>query len=133
MAEKGTTAEVLADTKTFLTGSFPLRLTSSGRIASILVSMQLEELGIDYLARRNKFIEQVTLQDVNRLAKTVLDPDNLVVVVVGGIAIRPLEHNSTSDVSRGNLWKLFVRRTVMLRRIVLNLINVPRIINIIVY
>jgi zinc protease len=83
MAEKGTTAEVLADTKTFLTGSFPLRLTSSGRIASILVSMQLEELGIDYLARRNKFIEQVTLQDVNRLAKTVLDPDNLVVVVVG--------------------------------------------------
>lgn len=83
MADQGVNEETLNDTKTYLTGSFPLRLTSSGSIASILMSIQLEGLGIDYLGRRNKYIEQVTLQDVNRLATSLLDPDNLVVVVVG--------------------------------------------------
>ncbi len=83
MADDGVNKEVLADTKTYLTGSFPLRLTSSGRIAAILVSMQLEGLGIDYLDRRNGYIEAVTLKEVNRVAKSLLDPENLVVVVVG--------------------------------------------------
>jgi len=83
MAEKGVSAEDLTDAKTYLIGSYPLRFTSSGRIASILVSMQLENLGIDYLDRRNSLVEAVTREDVNRLAKSLLDPDNLVVVVVG--------------------------------------------------
>ena len=83
MADDGVNKEVLSDTKTYLTGSFPLRLTSSGRIAAILVSMQLEGLGIDYLDRRNGYIEAVTLKEVNRVAKSLLDPENLVVVVVG--------------------------------------------------
>lgn len=83
MAEKGVTVEELQDAKTYLMGSFPLRLTSSGRIASLLVSMQREKLGIDYLNIRNKMISAVTLQDVNALAKKLLDPDNMVIVVVG--------------------------------------------------
>ncbi len=83
VAEGGVTADELADTKTYLTGSFPLRFTSSGRIARILVAMRLEELGIDYLDRRNGLIEAVTLDDVNRLAATLLDPDTLTFVVAG--------------------------------------------------
>jgi zinc protease len=83
MANTGVSAEELADAKTYLTGSFPLRLTSSGRIASTLVAMQSEKLGIDYLDQRNRFIEAVTLEGVNRLAKSLLDPENLVIVIVG--------------------------------------------------
>jgi zinc protease len=83
VAEDGVTADELADTKTYLTGSFPLRFTSSGRIARILVAMQVHELGIDYLDRRNGLIEAVTLDDVNRLAATLLDPDALTFVVAG--------------------------------------------------
>jgi len=83
VAEGGVTADELADTKTYLTGSFPLRFTSSNRIARILVAMQMEDLGIDYLDRRNGLIEEVTLDDVNRLAATLLDPDTLTFVVAG--------------------------------------------------
>ncbi|MBC8267731.1 MAG: insulinase family protein [Rhodospirillaceae bacterium] len=83
MAETGVTPEELADAKTYLIGSYPLRFTSTGGIASILVSMQLEKLGIDFLDRRNTLVEAVNLKDVNRLAKKLLDPDNMVVVVVG--------------------------------------------------
>ena len=43
----------------------------------------MKDLGIDYLDRRNGLIEAVTLEDVNRLAKTLLDPDALMFVVAG--------------------------------------------------
>jgi len=83
MAEEGVTDHELTDAKTYLTGSFPLRFTSSDRIARILVAMQMEDLGIDYLDRRNGLIEAVTLDDVNRLAATLLDPAALTFVVAG--------------------------------------------------
>ena len=83
MAEHGLTGDELTDAKTYLTGSFPLRFSSSGRIASILVAMQVNDLGIDYLERRNGLIEAVTLEDANRVARQILDADKLTVVVVG--------------------------------------------------
>ena len=83
MRDSGATAAELADAKTYLTGSFPLRFDSNHRIAGFLVSMQLDDLGIDYIDRRNGLIEAVTLADVNRVAKRLLDPAALTVVVVG--------------------------------------------------
>jgi zinc protease len=83
LAEDGVTAEELADAKTFLTGSFPLQFDSSPAIASILVGMQIDRLGLDYLERRNGLIEKVTRDDVNRVARRLLRPDRLTVVVVG--------------------------------------------------
>ncbi|MFQ5765134.1 MAG: M16 family metallopeptidase [Rhodospirillales bacterium] len=83
MADTGITENELRDAKTFLTGSFPLRFTSSGRIAGMLVGIQMDDLGIDYFDRRNGLIDAVTLADVTRMAKTLLRPDRLTVVVVG--------------------------------------------------
>jgi len=83
MAEEGATAEELADAKTYLVGSFPLRFTSNGSIAGILAAMQIYDLGIDYLDRRNALMEGVTLDDVNRVAEDVLDPSALTMIVVG--------------------------------------------------
>jgi len=60
-----------------------LRFTSSGRIAGILVSVQRDNLGLDYLDRRNDFIEAVTLEDVRRVAASLYRPEDLTVVVVG--------------------------------------------------
>jgi zinc protease len=76
-------AAELADAKTYLTGSFPLRLTSNDQIASMLVSIQVDELGIDYLEKRNGLIEAVTLEDVRRVAARLYRPEDLLVVVVG--------------------------------------------------
>jgi len=83
MAEKGVTQKELDDAKTFITGSYPLRFLSSDRIASMLVGLQIENLGIDYPERRNGLIEKVTRDDVNRVARKLLDPKRLTVVVVG--------------------------------------------------
>lgn len=83
MAEEGPTAQELDDAKTFLTGSFPLRFTSSGRIAGMLVGMQLEDLGIDYLDTRNAKIEAVTLDQARAVARRLLAPEAITVVVVG--------------------------------------------------
>ena len=83
MAAEGPTEQELADAKLYLTGSFPLRFSSSDRVARILVAMQLEDLGIDYLDRRNGLIEAVTLEDVRRVAGGLLDPEALTVVVAG--------------------------------------------------
>ena len=83
MAEAGPTAEELDAAKRYLTGSFPLRFNSSDNIAGMLVGMQTEDLGIDYLDKRNSYIEAVTLDDAKRVAKRLYDADALTVVVVG--------------------------------------------------
>lgn len=82
-AERGATDAELADSKTFLTGSFALRFAGSGRLAGLLASIQLQNLGIDYLDRRNALIEAVSNEDVGRLARELLTPDALRFVVVG--------------------------------------------------
>ena len=83
MQTKGVTAKELNDAKTFLTGSFPLRFNSSGRIAAMMTGIQLDHLGIDYWDRRNGLIRAVTLAQVNEQAKQLLDPKQMTTVVVG--------------------------------------------------
>jgi zinc protease len=83
LRDQGLTAGELANAKTFLNGSFPLRLTSSGRIARLLLAIQRENLGIDYLDRRADLINAVTLEDIDRVAKRLLRPEKLLIVVVG--------------------------------------------------
>ena len=83
IATDGVTAEELAATKTYLTGSYPLRFDGNGQIAKVLVGMQMEDLPIDYAVTRNAQIEAVTLDDVKRVAAQLLTPDALRFVVVG--------------------------------------------------
>lgn len=83
MRDAGPTQKELDDAKTYLTGSFPLSLDSTGHIAGILVAIQRDGLGIDYIDRRKTLIESVTLDDAKRAAHRLLDPDKLSFVVVG--------------------------------------------------
>jgi len=83
MRETGPSAEEVADAKTYLNGSFPLRLGSTGSIARMLVAMQYHDLGIDYIERRDDLINEVTVTRVQRVARRMLDPKKLTVVVVG--------------------------------------------------
>ena len=83
MATEGVTQKELNDAKTYLTGSYPLRFSSSGRIASMLVGMQVANLNIDYMEKRNSYIEAVQLEDIKRVAERLLITENLVTVVVG--------------------------------------------------
>jgi zinc protease len=83
MADKGVSPKELEDAKTYLTGSYSLRFTSSQRISSILVGIQLQRLGIDYIEKRNGLIAAIGQADVNRVAKKLLHPDGITLVVVG--------------------------------------------------
>lgn len=83
MADEGVTEEELNAAKTYLTGSFPLGFDSNGKIANYLGFVQSEDLGIDYINRRNGLIEAVTIEDIRRVAARVLDVDALSIVVVG--------------------------------------------------
>ncbi len=92
MAEEGPTAQELAETTTYLTGSYALRFDTSTKIAGQILGIQLEELGIDYIDRRNSLIEAVTQEDVKRVAQRLLLPGSLIVTVVGQPkGIEPLE------------------------------------------
>ena len=64
MAEEGPSAAELADAKSFLKGSFALRFDTSSKIASQLVQLQVDDLGIDYIEKRNGLIDAVTLPDI---------------------------------------------------------------------
>jgi zinc protease len=80
---EGLTEEELASTKTYLTGSYPLRFDGNSRIANILVGMQMEDLPIDYAVTRNARIEAVTMDDIRRVAQELYQPQALHFVVVG--------------------------------------------------
>lgn len=83
MADNGPTDEELTNAKSYQTGSYPLRFDTNSKIASQLLGVQMEDLGIDYVDKRNSLIEAVTLADIKRVAQRLLKPDGLVVTIVG--------------------------------------------------
>ena len=83
MAESGPTAEELEAAKSYLIGSWPLRFTSTGAVASMLMSMQLDGYPLDHLQTRNAKVAAVTLEDARRAAHRLLQADQLKTVVVG--------------------------------------------------
>ncbi|MEC9367185.1 MAG: pitrilysin family protein [Pseudomonadota bacterium] len=83
LATNGPSQQELDAAKSYMTGSFPLRFDTSGKIASQLLWIQIENLGIDYIDKRNSLVEAVTLEDIKRVAKRLIHADGLIVIVVG--------------------------------------------------
>ena len=83
IAKDGPTAEELAQAKSYLTGSYLLHFDTSAKVASQLLEIQLEELGIDYFSRRNSMVNAVSAEDVRRAAKRFLADSKLLVILVG--------------------------------------------------
>jgi len=81
LAEGGPTPEELAKAKAYLKAAFALNLDTSSKIAALLVQLQRDDLGIDYITRRTRLIDAVTLDDAKRVAKRLLDGGLLVTVV----------------------------------------------------
>jgi zinc protease len=80
MAEGDIDASELQDAKTYLTGSFPLRLTSNDQVARALAGMQVWNLGLDFLERRNSLVYAVTLEDARRVARQLFAQPLLLVI-----------------------------------------------------
>jgi len=81
LAENGPTADELADAKAYLNSSFVLNLDTSAKVASLLLQLQLDHLGIDYIDTRKQKIAAVTLGDAKRVAKRLFGGGMLMTVV----------------------------------------------------
>jgi zinc protease len=80
MAESGPTPAELDEAKAFIKGSYALSLDSSSKIAAQLTQIQIDNLGIDYIQRRNGLIDAVTIEDAKRVAKRLYGGSLLVTV-----------------------------------------------------
>lgn len=83
MAEEGPTPTELDNAKKFLTGSYALRFDTNAKIADQLLAIQRDDLGIDYVDKRNAQVEAVTVEEAKRVAKRLIKPDDLIVTIVG--------------------------------------------------
>ncbi|HUR83385.1 MAG TPA: pitrilysin family protein [Thermoanaerobaculia bacterium] len=73
----------LDETKSYLIGVFPASVQTASDVASRLVDMELYGLSEDYFDRYRENIAAVTKEDVERVAHKYLDPDRVLIVVVG--------------------------------------------------
>ena len=83
IAVKGVSEAELKNAKKFINGSFPLRFSSSDRIAELLATLQYYRIGPDYLRNRQHLINAVSLSQIKKLAKRVIDTEALTITVVG--------------------------------------------------
>ena len=82
----------LAEAKAFLIGSFPLRLDSTAKLTQVLAQVEFFGLGFEYFSQYPKWIERVTKEDVQRVARQYLDPQHYALVVVGNIGKAKIRH-----------------------------------------
>jgi zinc protease len=83
MQASGPTQAELDAAKTYLLGSYAQNFTTTGSAARTLLGIQMENLGIDYVTRREKEISAVTLEQAKAAAKRIFDPAKLTMLVVG--------------------------------------------------
>jgi zinc protease len=83
LTEKGVSQSELSEAKAYLTGSFPLRMDTNAKMVRLLSAVEMYDLGFDFPEKYVKLINQVTTEDILRVARTYLNPDKFLLVVVG--------------------------------------------------
>lgn len=80
--QEGPTDKEMQDAKAYLTGSYPLNFETPSQVANQLLNVELYNLGKDYIEKYRSRVEAVTADDVRRVAKQYIDPNDLDIVVV---------------------------------------------------
>ena len=83
MQAEGPTQDEIDAAKTYLLGYYAQNFTTTRSAAQTLLGIQMENLGIDYVTRREQEISAVTLDQAKAAAKRLFDPAKLVIVAVG--------------------------------------------------
>ena len=79
------TAEELADSQAYRTGSLPMSLETNSGLVDIITDMELYGLGLDYLQRYREDINAITLEHIQNAARKYLSADDLVIAVSGPV------------------------------------------------
>jgi len=97
MGAEPVSEDELTRAKKYLTGSFPLRLDTQGKLAGFLTVMEYFGLGLDYPERYPSLINAVTREDVARVAKAYLHPEKAILVVVANLKEAGFETEKTKE------------------------------------
>ena len=81
--DKGVTQEEVDAARDYLIGSVPLSLTSTDDVSGVLLSMQAQKLGRDYLETREQKLKKVKREDVTRVIQNWFNPARLSFALVG--------------------------------------------------
>jgi len=79
----GVTEKELNESRTYLIGSLPRALETNAAIATFLQTSEFFGLGVDYDVRLPGLLRAVTLDEVNAVARRVIDPARAAVVIAG--------------------------------------------------
>jgi len=91
-ATKGATALEVEEAKKYLIASYNLRFAAVSDIAEMMMLMQRDNLGVDFLQKRNNYVRDVSLEQVNRVAAQYYNTEKLVRVNIGVFAEENKEH-----------------------------------------
>lgn len=83
--EEPVTAEELADSQAYRTGSLPMGLETNSGLVDTITDMELYDLGLDYLHRYSDMINGITVERVQQAAQKYLSADDLVIAVSGPV------------------------------------------------
>ncbi len=72
----------LTDAKAFLTGYFALRMDTNTKISSLMTNIEYYGLGFDFPTRYPDYINNITKEDIQRVARKYLHPDAYLLVIV---------------------------------------------------
>ena len=86
--DKGITQAELDFHKKNITGSYPLSFGSTLSIVGTLASYRNDNFPIDYIKTRNSNFEKLTVEDVNKVLRKILNPDLLTFIIVGRLALK---------------------------------------------
>ncbi len=91
-AAKGATAYEVEDAKKYLIASYNLRFAAISDIAEMMMLMQRDNLGVSFLQKRNDYVRNVSLDQVNKVAAKYYNVEKLVKVNIGMFADKNKEH-----------------------------------------
>ena len=94
ISNEGPTQQELDEAKSYLKGSQMLALDTSSKIAAALLQYQTDNLGIDYIEKRNGIVDAVTLDQAKRVAKRIWG-QGLLSVSVGRAPVASAEPPAT--------------------------------------
>ncbi len=81
--DQGATAQEREEAVNFFTGSYPRRFETLSQIAQRIIQVELHGLGIEYLSSYSGRIAGVSLEEISRIAREQIHPQDLFAVIVG--------------------------------------------------
>jgi zinc protease len=89
MADGHLTQAELDNAQEYFIDSYPLASGSRSEAAARLLDLAMSGLGPGFIERRAHLIAAVTLDDLKRVAKSMLNPENLIISIAGTPAFQP--------------------------------------------